>query len=120
EESEANYRQTVLRAFGEVADAVVALTAHQQIRDDVVLQVKALMRAVDLANVQYRSGFVTFLDVLDAQRVLLQARQALVHAQRQILGDVVSLQRALGGSWHEIEPDEFQQKLVESVVPTDK
>src|SRR5262249_32561804 len=73
-ESEANYRQTVLRAFSEVATAVFAIGAHERERDALAAQAAELARAVELADVQYRAGFVTFLDVLDAQRVLLQAR----------------------------------------------
>jgi outer membrane protein TolC len=106
-ENEATYRQTILRAFSEVATAVAAIGAHERERDALAGQVAELSRAVELADVQYRAGFVTFLDVLDAQRVLLAARQSLVRAQRQILGDIVTLQRALGGGWREVEPDDF-------------
>jgi NodT family efflux transporter outer membrane factor (OMF) lipoprotein len=106
-ENEASYRQTILRAFSEVATSVAAIGAHERERDALAGQVAELSRAVELADVQYRAGFVTFLDVLDAQRVLLAARQSLVRAQRQILGDIVTLQRALGGGWREVEPDDF-------------
>ncbi len=115
-ESEASYRQAVLRAFSEVADAVSAIGAHERERDAVAAQEAELSRAVELADVQYRAGFVTFLDVLDAQRVLLQARQALVRAQRRILGDIVTLQRALGGGWREVEPDDFLLGLASKVT----
>jgi multidrug efflux system outer membrane protein len=107
EENEATYRQTVLRAFGEVADAIISIDRHEKQRGDLGEQVRALVRSVELANVQYRTGFVTFLDVLDAESALLTAR----------LGDVVSLQRALGGGWHELDPDPFQRDLVGAAVP---
>jgi NodT family efflux transporter outer membrane factor (OMF) lipoprotein len=117
EENEAKYVETILLAFGEIADAVVGIDAHERQRDELDAQVKALTRAVDLSSVQYKTGFVTFLDVLDAQRALLEARQSLVHAQRQVLGDIVTLQKALGGGWHEIEADGFEETLVEPVLP---
>lgn len=52
-----------------------------------------------LADVRYRMGLVTYLDVLDAQRTALAAETQLVLTERTRLTDMVSLFKALGGGW---------------------
>jgi len=52
-----------------------------------------------LAEVRYRKGLVTNLDVLDAQRTALAAETQLVLTERTRLTDMVSLFKALGGEW---------------------
>ena len=52
-----------------------------------------------LAEVRYRKGLVTNLDVLDAQRTALAAETQLVLTERTRLTDMVSLFKALGGGW---------------------
>ncbi|MBI3725707.1 efflux transporter outer membrane subunit [bacterium] len=110
DEALANYEQTVLRAFGEVADAIAGISAHAQVRDRQAEAVKAETRAVELANIEYDQGLTSYLNVLDAQRTLLTARQALVRAQRQLLFDLVALEKALGGGWTAIPGDDAAPK----------
>ena len=52
-----------------------------------------------LAEVRYRKGLVTYLDVLDAQRTALAAETQLVFTERTRLAGMVSLFKALGGGW---------------------
>ena len=52
-----------------------------------------------LAEVRYRKGLVTYLDVLDAQRTALAAETQLVFTERTRLADMVSLFKVLGGGW---------------------
>jgi outer membrane protein TolC len=52
-----------------------------------------------LAEVRYRKGLVTYLDVLDAQRTALAAETQLVFTERTRLTDMGSLFKALGGGW---------------------
>jgi len=52
-----------------------------------------------LAEVRYRKGLVTYLDVLDAQRSALAAETQLVFTERTRMTDMVSLFKALGGGW---------------------
>jgi NodT family efflux transporter outer membrane factor (OMF) lipoprotein len=117
DEATANYHAVVLRAFGEVADSVVRIALDQGVRDEQTTQVTAARRAFEVATVQYEQGLALFLDVLSAQRDLLAARQLLLRTQRQILADIVTLEKALGGGWRELKPDEFQRKLVEPFMP---
>ena len=94
-----SYQQTILQAFREVADLLVSLNsraeqlAHQQ------EQLSAARTAATLATVRYRKGLVNYLDVLDAQRVVLSAETHVVLTERARLTDMVSLFKALGGGW---------------------
>jgi multidrug efflux system outer membrane protein len=62
-------------------------------------QLTAARTAVTLATVRYRKGLVNYLDVLDAQRVLLSAETQVVLTERARLTDMVNLFKALGGGW---------------------
>jgi len=93
------YRQTVLLAFANVADALRALdtdaTALAAISDTDVFARKTL----DLTAAQYRLGAVSYLALLDAQRQYRLAHINLVQAQADRLADTVDLFQALGGGW---------------------
>jgi outer membrane protein TolC len=106
----AAYEQIVLRAFGEVADAIAGISAHALVRDRELEAVKAEARAVELANIEYDQGLTSYLSVLDAERALLTGRQSLLRAQRQLLFDLVALQKALGGGWTAVPGDEEAEK----------
>ena len=99
------YHQTILVAFKEVADLLVALqTRGEQLRHQGV-QVAAAKEARELAEIRYRKGLVTYLDVLDAQRSVLSAEQSLVATERARLTEMVALFKAVGGGW------EVEEKL---------
>jgi multidrug efflux system outer membrane protein len=94
-----SYQQTVQTAFKETHDALVA---NQTLRDALVAQTERrtkLERALDLAGLRYRSGYSPYLEVLDAQRQLLQAQTLQILAARDVRLAVVDLAKALGGGW---------------------
>ena len=94
-----SYQQTVQTAFKETHDALVA---NQTLRDALVAQTERrtnLERALDLAGLRYRSGYSPYLEVLDAQRQLLQAQTLQILAARDVRLVVVDLAKALGGGW---------------------
>lgn len=93
------YRQTILNAFREVADVLVALQTREEQMTHQRRQVQAAQDARDLADIRYRKGLVTYLDVLDAQRTVLAADLALVQTERTRLTDMVALFKAVGGGW---------------------
>ena len=101
DEATSNYLLTILGAFREVADATASISAHEQERDRQREAARAQEQSVALAQNQYERGLTNYLTVLDAQRSLLSARQALVQSERVLLSDIVQLQRALGGGWTE-------------------
>jgi len=99
DESVVNYRQTVQSAFKDTHDALVA---NQTTRDALAAQAERrdkLQRALDVANLRYTSGYSPYLEVLDAQRQLLQAQTLQIIAARDVRLAVVDLAKALGGGW---------------------
>ena len=94
----ADYERTIQIAFREVSDALAGQTLLER---DVAS--RRTLRDLEerrhaLALKRYRAGAVGYLDVLDAERSLFAADQALLDAQRGRLENAVTLHRALGGS----------------------
>lgn len=93
------YQSTVLNAFKEVEDALVALMQESQRGDDLAKSVKAQQLVLTLATERYRKGLSTYLEVLDAQRgVYLAQKEQLDGLAKQSL-QLVALCKALGGGW---------------------
>jgi multidrug efflux system outer membrane protein len=93
------YEQTVLVALREVENALVGLRTAQDRSAAQERQVIALRRALELADMRYRNGVSSYLDVLDAQRGLFGAELALTQAERDQLVTAVQLYRAVGAGW---------------------
>lgn len=95
----AQYEQSILVAFREVEDALVAVRTARVQRDAQAEQVEALRSALRLANLRYKGGVANYLDVLIAQRSLFDAELALTGTHRLHLVSIVQLYKALGGGW---------------------
>jgi outer membrane protein, multidrug efflux system len=105
EESVARYRQRVLIAFGEVENALagIQLLAEQAAAQERALTSARLAR--DLAMASFSAGLSNFLDVIDADRVALQAHRATVQVTGQRYVAAVQLIKALGGEWTIAQPN---------------
>jgi multidrug efflux system outer membrane protein len=108
-ESLADYQQTVLTAFREVEDALVAARTARQQNDAQQQQVNALQSALRLAELRYKGGLANYLDVLVARRNLFEAELAMTGSRRLHLVSVVQLYKALGGGWSP-EMEQSQEK----------
>ena len=97
------YRQTVLTALREVADALASLDRMREQRARDQEQVDALGRAVDIAISQFQGGTASYLDVVSAQENAFAAELALAQLEGQQLTQYVQLYRALGGGWWLVE-----------------
>ena len=95
----AKYKQTLLTAFKEVEDALVAVRTVRVQREAQVQQVVALRSALRLADLRYKGGLANYLDVLVARRNLFEAELALTGTHRLHLVSIVQLYKALGGGW---------------------
>jgi efflux transporter, outer membrane factor (OMF) lipoprotein, NodT family len=92
-----SYERTIQAAFRDVADA---LSAHHYLGEQLRIQrnaLRALTERARLAQLRYESGAATYLEVLDAQRDLLNAEQGVVQLQSALLSSRVALFAALGG-----------------------
>jgi multidrug efflux system outer membrane protein len=98
-EETALYRQSVLRAFGEVEDALVGLRTLAEQTDTVAATHDAAERALGIASQRYEAGAVGYLDVIDARRQTLATARQQQQLRGARLQTTVALIRALGGSW---------------------
>jgi len=96
--SAAAYEQTVLEAFGQVADMLEALNHDAEQLDAQAQAQQAAQVGLDLARASYAEGNAGVLQVLDAQRSYQQARLGYVRAMAQRYLDTVQLFLALGGT----------------------
>ena len=98
-ESVSIYRQTVLTAFQQVEDALVAIRRLDQENKTQGLSTRAAKRALYQANRLYHGGLVTYLEVVITENQALQAELALIdiRTRRQLAS--VQLIKALGGGW---------------------
>lgn len=95
----ARYQETVLKAFGQVADALSALSADETA---LAAQKRAEQQASErlrLARLAFDKGGGTLLEVTDAQRTLNAARSARSRAEGQRLVDAIRLFAATGADW---------------------
>lgn len=99
DEAKAGYEQSVLTAFQEVSNALVARQklAEQRAFDDQA--VVALASSVDLATQRYLNGKSSYYEVLQAQQELYPTQRAQVQTQVNELIAIIQLYKALGGGW---------------------
>jgi multidrug efflux system outer membrane protein len=95
----AQYQKTLQEAFREVRQALNAQARARETHEAEGARVAALTEALRLARVRYDNGLLSLLEVMDAERNLLQAelnRSEALRAQRAAVADLV---KALGGGW---------------------
>jgi NodT family efflux transporter outer membrane factor (OMF) lipoprotein len=105
QEAAISYRKTVLQAWHDVVNALVAHRLEQSRRGRLRSQAEHSRAALGLARDRYNQGLVDFLTVLDAERSLLQAEQQYATSTTNVSLDLVRLFKALGGGWETTFPD---------------
>ena len=99
EEARLYYRKTVLTAFREVEDALVAYDSEQRRHQQLVNARDASRRALERATSLYRAGLGDFLNVLDGERNLYSAEDAVAQSEQSLTQQTVLLYKALGAGW---------------------
>ena len=99
EQALAAYEKTVLTAFEDVENSLVAYANEQLRRQSLENAVTSSRQSLALANKLYANGLTDFVNVLEAERSLYQAQDALVQSDRTVSTDVVALYKSLGGGW---------------------
>jgi NodT family efflux transporter outer membrane factor (OMF) lipoprotein len=97
--SVAQYRETVLDAFGEVEDNLAALRVLEQEALAQDRAVDAAQRTLATIENRYRGGAITYLDVVVAQTTALTNERQAVAISRRRMAASVALVKALGGGW---------------------
>lgn len=95
----ADYKQTVLSAFTQVADLLNAAAQDQALADAQTRASQAADENARLANLAYQNGAGSLLSVLDAQRQAQRARLGLIDAQARLRRDLAALFVASGADW---------------------
>lgn len=93
------FRQTVLNAVGEVSGSLTAIEQLKKQHEIAAKRVNTLQIATGNANLLFKNGLATYLEVITAQSNVLQSELALAAVKRDELNAVSSLYRALGGGW---------------------
>lgn len=93
----AQYEKTIQTAFREVSDALAGQATLGEQAQAQQLQAQAEAARLQLADLRYRNGVASYLDLLDAQRSLFTAQQAVVQVRLAQLQNQVALYKALGG-----------------------
>ena len=101
DEQVANYRGTVLSAYQDVEDNLAALRQLDRENVSQSAAVSAAQGALEQANLRYKGGIVTYLEVVSTENAALAARLAAVDIQTRRVNASVLLVRALGGDWRE-------------------
>ncbi len=95
----ATYQQTVLQAFGQVADTLRALQHDSELVDSERSALDTSSASLALQRLIYEAGKSDLLSLLTAERAYQQARLGYAHAQGQRYLDTAQLFVALGGGW---------------------
>ena len=107
EQSLASYEKTVLTAFEEVENSLVAHAKEKSRRSSLDDAVKSSQNSLHLAQQLYTNGLAGFINVLDAERSLFQAENAFAQSDQAVTQHLISLYKALGGGWEKL--DQYSQ-----------
>jgi NodT family efflux transporter outer membrane factor (OMF) lipoprotein len=99
DQAAAQYRETVLQAFQNVADVLRALDADATTLKAQAEAEAAARATLDLTQKQFKLGAVSYLSLLNAERQYRQIKISLVQAQAARFADTAALFHALGGGW---------------------
>jgi multidrug efflux system outer membrane protein len=97
-----NYRQSIISAFRDVEDALVATTKGRKSQEASGRKVKALQTYSRLSKAQYDIGTTSYLQVLDANRSLFSSQLDYVQTQTNVITSLVDVYRSMGGGWLDI------------------
>jgi multidrug efflux system outer membrane protein len=99
----AQYEKAIQTAFREVADALATRSTLVDQLQSQQAQANAEAIRFKLSDLRYRNGVASYLDLLDAQRSLFSAQQAVVQTRLAQLQSQVTLYKTLGGGWKEAD-----------------
>ena len=97
-EADAYYRKAQLQASQDIATAIVTYNKARRSLDYLDAAARASERAAGLARLRFDEGATDFLQVLDAERTMLEAQDRLAAGRTAATTGLVALYRALGGA----------------------
>jgi len=100
QERKLNFQKTYLTAISEVENSLQNVAMYKEEWTARNKQVIAAQKNYELSNARYYNGYVSYLEVLDAQRSLFEAQLSLSQLTQKQLSSMVQLYKALGGGWN--------------------
>lgn len=105
EQALATYENTILTAFQDVENSIVAYAEAQAARVSLTQAVNANQEATTISQDLYEKGLTDFLNVLQSETALYQAQDRLIQNDQLALTSLVALFKALGGGWEVVAPE---------------
>lgn len=93
------YQQTIVAGFSEVTTNLRGIENYRSVADLQTQEVDVLRQAVGISNDLFASGYASYLEVITAQRNVLEAELALITTKQAQFLSLTDLYRALGGGW---------------------
>ena len=93
------YQQSIITGYGEVVNNIRGIDNLEQVYALKEEEVEVLLNAVSTSNVLFTSGYASYLEVITAQKSVLEAELELANIKKGIFHSVIGLYRALGGGW---------------------
>ena len=108
-ELQAQYENTVLKAAGEVQDAMASIVQEKDRKENLIRGRENAQEAYDLAENRYQAGLSDYQPVLDSERTLLSMKRQENRSRGQELADLIHLYKALGGGWQPLSEQEQEE-----------
>ncbi len=99
EEMLISYQKAIYNGLTEVSNGIIQAEKQKQVVEESIKLTAAAQMSYDLSDQLFNAGYASFLDVLDAQRVLYQAQVSQSREYNSELQSIVYLYQALGGGW---------------------
>lgn len=103
------YKRTVLQALEEVSNAMHNFSRQEERRRHLTIAARSAAKAAKLARQRYKAGLISFLDVLEAERRLLQAQDQLARSNIKVASYLIAIYKAMGGGW-QVKVDNFASR----------
>jgi outer membrane protein TolC len=114
EKSFAQYRQTVLQSFQQVADVLRAIVEDAKTHKALVEAEKAASQGMEISQTQYQLGGISFLVLLNAEHQYQQTRIGRIQAEAARYADTAALFQALGGDCFAVEEEQLKKQSMDS------
>jgi outer membrane protein TolC len=104
------YKSALLTALEDVENALISYSYELERREYLLKEVASVKKSADISRAQYSVGLIDFQTVLDTERTLLSSQDQVVQSDAQVIINLISLYKALGGGW---ENDSFDKVSAE-------
>ncbi|HXW16739.1 MAG TPA: TolC family protein, partial [Candidatus Acidoferrales bacterium] len=111
DESVANYREQVLTAFKEVEDGLSGLRVLEEQETAQNTAIASAKKTADISTARYKEGLANYLEVIDAQRTVLESEELTAQVREFRLLTTVQLIKALGGGWQDSKVHALMQPI---------